>query len=80
MTDDSYPMHNAPRCGARTRAGTPCMAPAMRNGRCRMHGGASLSGRAHGRYKHGEFTKEAQEQRRRLRELLRMAKQFLARA
>jgi hypothetical protein len=29
------------RCGARTRAGGPCRAPAMANGRCRMHGGAS---------------------------------------
>ena len=31
----------APRCGARTRAGCPCKGPAMKNGRCRMHGGAS---------------------------------------
>ena len=31
----------APRCGARTRAGCPCRGPAMKNGRCRMHGGAS---------------------------------------
>lgn len=38
-----------PRCGARTRQGRPCQAPAVwnnrwdmpRNGRCRMHGGAS---------------------------------------
>lgn len=80
MTDDSYPMHNAPRCGARTRTGRPCKAPAMRNGKCRMHGGKSLSGRSHGRYRHGQFTKAAIEQRRRLRELLRMAKQFLDRA
>jgi hypothetical protein len=29
----------APRCGARTRAGCACRAPAMANGRCRMHGG-----------------------------------------
>ena len=27
---------NAPRCGAKTRKGTPCKAPAMSNGRCRM--------------------------------------------
>jgi hypothetical protein len=32
---------SAPRCGARTRAGTSCKCPAMRNGRCRMHGGLS---------------------------------------
>ena len=38
-----------PRCGAKTRKGTPCQAPAVwnlerdkpRNGRCRMHGGLS---------------------------------------
>src|SRR5262245_59208905 len=36
----------APRCGAKTRRGSPCQAPAMRNAkgrytRCRLHGGAS---------------------------------------
>jgi hypothetical protein len=29
------------RCGARTRRGTACLAPAMKNGRCRSHGGKS---------------------------------------
>ncbi len=31
----------ARRCGAKTRQGTPCRCPAMRNGRCRLHGGLS---------------------------------------
>jgi hypothetical protein len=31
----------AARCGAKTRRGTSCQSPAMRNGRCRMHGGAT---------------------------------------
>jgi len=32
----------APRCGAKKRRkGTPCGSPAMANGRCRIHGGAS---------------------------------------
>ena len=31
----------APRCGARTRTVECCRQPAMRNGRCRMHGGLS---------------------------------------
>jgi hypothetical protein len=36
----------APRCGARTRAGCPCQAPALRGKRrCRMHGGASTGPR-----------------------------------
>lgn len=70
-------MHDSPRCGAMTRAGTPCMAPAMANGRCRMHGGKSLSGRAHGRYKHGHFTKDSVAKRRELNELLRQFKKLL---
>ena len=39
----------APRCGAKTRAGCACRAPAMGNGRCRMHGGASTGPSAAGR-------------------------------
>jgi hypothetical protein len=35
----------APRCGARTRAGCPCRQPAMANGRCRLHGGKSTGPR-----------------------------------
>jgi hypothetical protein len=35
----------APRCGARTRAGECCRQPAMKNGRCRMHGGLSTGPR-----------------------------------
>ena len=35
----------APRCGACTRAGTPCRQPAMKNGRCRFHGGKSTGPR-----------------------------------
>jgi hypothetical protein len=37
----------APRCGAkRKRDGEPCCKPAMANGRCRNHGGATPSGSA----------------------------------
>jgi len=36
---------DAPRCGAKTGKGTLCMGPAMRNGRCRMHGGKSTGPR-----------------------------------
>jgi len=35
----------APRCGARTRAGCGCRQPAMANGRCRLHGGLSTGPR-----------------------------------
>ena len=35
----------AARCGAKTRRKTACQAPAMPNGRCRMHGGLSTGPR-----------------------------------
>jgi len=39
------PMMASARCGARTRAGTPCKSPAVAGKRrCRMHGGAHGSG------------------------------------
>jgi len=68
------PMHLSPRCGAKTRSRSPCRAPAMPNGRCRMHGGASPGaprGKANGNYKHGRFTAEAIESRRGLTALIR---------
>jgi len=69
------PMHLSPRCGAKTRSGSPCRSPAMPNGRCRMHGGKSPGapkGKANGNYRHGRFTCEAIERRRDLNALIRM--------
>jgi len=43
----------------------------MANGRCRLHGGKSLSGKQHGRYKYGHFTRAAKEERKRLAAFLR---------
>lgn len=55
-------MHLSPRCGAQTRNGTPCMAPAVSGRkRCRMHGGAKGSGAPKGNqnaHKHGRYTRE----------------------
>ena len=42
-----------------------------------MHGGASLSGAAHGRYTHGNFTREAIARRKALNALLWQARQIL---
>lgn len=60
-------------CGARTRGGTACRAPAMDNGRCRMHGGLS-SGPPPGNrnaLKHGRYSAEAIARRRQVRALIR---------
>ncbi len=62
-----------PRCGAKTRRGTPCRAPGLPNGRCWVHGGPSPGapcGERNGNYKHGRFTKAAREERRLFRLLL----------
>ena len=61
------------RCGAKTRRGTGCQRPAnKKNGRCRLHGGAStgpktLEGReriAQSNLRHGKYTKEKLEKQR----------------
>ena len=66
-------MHATPRCGAKTRRGTPCRSPAMANGRCRMHGGKLRGGPPGNRHawKHGRYSREAIERRREVAELIR---------
>ena len=64
----------ARRCGARTRAGTPCQCPAIRGrSRCRLHGGRSTgapTGTGNGNYVDGYFTAKAVKERRWVRSLL----------
>ncbi|MGY4402859.1 HGGxSTG domain-containing protein [Bradyrhizobium sp. USDA 3315] len=68
------PMLASRRCGARTRCGGSCRAPAVRGKtRCRMHGGATGSGAPRANRnarKHGRFTREAIAERRQIRALL----------
>lgn len=69
----------APRCHARTRRGTLCQAPACAGrDRCRMHGGRSRQGVAHGRYVHGQRTRQALAERQAVRELLEACRATLA--
>ncbi len=74
----SSPMHRSPRCGARTRSGSPCRSPAVKGKqRCRMHGGAVGSGAQEGNrnaLKHGRYTAEALASRWLVRELVRAAR------
>jgi len=75
------PMLVSARCGARTRSGRPCRAPAVAGKRrCRMHGGATGSGAPKNNQnalKHGLFTKQAREERKQLYELLRASRRTL---
>ncbi|MBR1208515.1 MULTISPECIES: HGGxSTG domain-containing protein [unclassified Bradyrhizobium] len=67
-------MRASPRCGAKTRSGGACRAPAVHGKtRCRMHGGAEGSGAPRANRnarKHGLFTRDAIEERREIRVLL----------
>ena len=73
MGNNMHKAHAAPRCGAHARTtGQPCKSPAMKNGRCRMHGGKAGRKPTHGRY-----TKAAIEQRQNVRELLRTLRELM---
>lgn len=75
------PMRNSPRCGAKTRSGAPCQAPAVSGKRrCRMHGGAAGSGAPinnRSALKHGLFTRETLSRRKAVNALLRGARAIL---
>jgi hypothetical protein len=77
----SSPMHQSPRCGARTRSGSPCRSPAVKDKRrCRMHGGAEGSGAPRGNRNaitHGLRSAEALALRRQVRELLRGTRELI---
>ena len=77
----------SPRCGARTRTGMPCRAPAMACGKCRMHGGASTGPRTSeglerirkARTTHGRRTAEMDRMRAMVRVLMAGAKRLVER-
>jgi ribosomal protein L32 len=75
---------SCPRCGARTRSGTKCKAPAMSNGRCRMHGGKSTGPRTseglecmrQANTRHGNYSEESRQLMRAVRRLIAEARQM----
>ena len=77
--------NSAPRCGAKTRKGIPCRSPAMKNGRCRMHGGASTGPRTpeglerarKANWKHGMYSTQAKAEQQLYRQLLRESEAVL---
>ncbi|WP_346730842.1 HGGxSTG domain-containing protein [Bradyrhizobium sp. 21] len=74
-------MMRSQRCGANTRSGTACRAPAVHGkARCRMHGGARRSGAPRGNQNartHGEFTGDAAAERAQDRAVLNDALKLL---
>jgi hypothetical protein len=85
--DERLALANAsPRCGARRRDGQPCRAPAMPNGRCRMHGGPSTGPRTpeglersrRSNWKHGYYSAKEKRVRRDARQQYRLLRQLIA--
>jgi uncharacterized protein YjcR len=70
-------MQRARRCGAKTRKGSSCQAPAMPNGRCRMHGGMSPGAPKGNRnaWRHGHYSADGVAMRRAIRSLLSSARE-----
>lgn len=59
-----FDFKSLPKCGAHARSsGKPCQRPAMANGRCYHHGGSMVT-------KHGRYTKQTKEKRKRDREAI----------
>jgi len=57
-----------PKCGARCKQRDGfCVNPAMKNGRCYIHGGKSTGSK----YKHGQSSKVARKKRRAIRALIK---------
>jgi hypothetical protein len=57
-----------PKCGAKCKQRDGyCVNPAMKNGRCYIHGGASTGPKP----KHGQSSKAVKEKRRAIRELIK---------
>ncbi|WP_426042891.1 HGGxSTG domain-containing protein [Brevundimonas sp. TWP2-3-4b1] len=76
-----FRLRRACRCGAKTRAGTPCQSPAIKGRkRCRMHGGRSPGapkGEASGNYVSGRWTVETIKARATVRGLVKLCRRTL---
>lgn len=76
-----YPFQTSPRCTATSkRTRKPCQAPAVRGWAvCRFHGagGGAPKGERNGAYRHGQFTVEAVEGRRQIRELISLVNETI---
>ena len=74
-------LNAAPRCGAKTRRGNPCKAPAANGkGRCRMHDGAKGSGAPKGNqnaFKHGAYSKDSIELMKQIKAMMLESEELL---
>tara|TARA_R110000868_G_scaffold380784_4_gene647026 strand:+ start:20544 stop:20810 length:267 start_codon:yes stop_codon:yes gene_type:complete len=77
MTSELKPHERVKACGAKARSGHPCKGFAMKNGRCKFHGGMSTGPKtdegkqriSDAHFKHGRYSNEAKAMRRVLKQL-----------
>jgi len=75
----------AARCCAKTRRGSACLGPGMKNGRCRLHGGLSTCPKTaagierirHAVTKQGRYSMAQQADQRYLRRLVKQTEELL---
>jgi len=80
-----FNINNAKKCLAKTRKNRPCQAPAMKNGRCKMHGGKSTGARTkeglarikNANLKSGLYCKERIKERKMLSDFIKAEKELL---
>src|SRR6202162_2366849 len=78
-------LSKAPRCGAKNRRDASCQCPAMRNGRCRLHGGLSTGPKTpegierirRAATKHGMYSAAAITERKRFRDMFKDCREVL---
>lgn len=85
MIKKRFNINNAKKCLAKTRQSKPCQAPAMKNGRCKMHGGKSTGAKTKEglekikkvSLKNGRYTQKAILERKALNSLIKEAERLL---
>jgi len=78
--------HTSARCGAKTRQKTLCKQPAMKNGRCRLHGGKSTGPKTKtgkekcrkARLIHGYYSQPSIVKRKKARKMIKEFRDFLS--
>ena len=79
--EKSYAFNTAPRCGAKTRRGTSCLSPAVKNhSRCRLHGCGKGSGAPKGNQyalKHGQSTTDVKIFKKKVRQSIKQSQEIL---
>ena len=77
-----------PKCNATAKTtGKQCQQPAMKNGKCRFHGGKSTGPRTpeglrksqRANWKHGRYSAEAKQDQRMIRRLVRESREMIKR-